>query len=1137
MRVCQATRIATMLIGGVRTASLLITVATFGQIAALPATAAAQTKLLRFPDIRGNEVVFCYGGDLWRASAKGGKATRVTAHPGQELFPKFSPDGKWIAFTGQYDGDEQVYVVSADGGVPKQLTYYPARGPLAPRWGYDNQVYGWTPDGRAVLFRSLRDADGGRVLTALYTVSIEGGLPTKLPMPTSGAGDFSPDGKKIVYSPLFRDFRTWKRYQGGWAQDLYVFDLASLDVRKIAPSKRTERDPMWIGGAIYFTSDRGGTLDLYMYDPTLDRVTQLTHHKPWDVRWASSDSQGQIVYELDGELHVYRVKSEKDRRIAITVGHDGLAMRPSRFSAEKDIEGFQLSPKGERALFVARGDVFTAPIEKGPTRNLTNSSTAHDRHARWSPDGAKIAFISDATGEDQIYLIDQDGLGKPDQLTEQFEGMLYAPEWSPDGRRLAFSDKEGKLYVLTIEDGSVVEVADEKRGLLLDYAWSPHGGHLAFSLRDASRFSSLYIWSLEQAELRRITGPYADESHPVWDPEGNYLFFLASREFAPQMSSVEWNYAGNRQVGVFALALRKDVADPFAPESDEVTVGEEDKAAKDDESDGSAETEEEDSDREKAKDHAEDPAKDRGDANEEDAPKHVAIDFDGLAERVIRVPLEAENRGELSAVKGMLLFVDRGARFYGRSSYAKPALKIFDVKKRKVSTLADDVAGYAVARDGSKVLLRQGSAYRLMDVKPDSKEKKDVSTKGLMVDRVPIEEWATIFEEVWRRYRDFFYVENMHGYDWKAIGERYRAWLPHVAHRSDLNYVIGEMIAELNVGHAYVQGGDYTIPERPKVALPGARFELDPKAGRYRIAEILRGENEEPKYRAPLREVGVDVSEGEYVLAIDGEELRGNDNPYRLLQHKTDPVTLTVNGRPESKDAREVTFRPIFDEESLLYRAWVQENLEKVTQATGGRVGYLHVPDMGGDGIYEFIKWFYPQIRQEGLIVDVRSNGGGNVSQWIIERLDSKLLGTRFGSTSDDPGTYPETVFHGHMVCILNQTSASDGDIFPYRFRQAGLGPLIGMRSWGGVVGISGRGPLLDGGQVYVPLSATNGPDGKWIIEGHGVDPDIEVENDPKSVIQGRDAQLDRAIEEVLERMKKNPKRLPDRPADPVKTR
>jgi len=1078
-------------------------------------TSRAQTKMLRFPDIHSHQVVFSYGGDLWRASAEGGLATRLTAHPGQELFAKFSPDGKWIAFTGQYDGDEQVYVMPAAGGAPKQLTYYPARGPLAPRFGCDNQVYGWTPDGKFVLFRSLRDADGGRVETALYQVSSKGGLPTKLPMPTAGAGDFSPDATKIVYSPLFRDFRTWKRYEGGWAQDLYIFDLESHDARLVAHSNRTERDPMWIGNTICFVSDRDGTLNLYACDSATEQTKQLTHHKTWDVRWASSDNRSKIVYELDGELQVFDMKSGRDRRISITVPHDGLAMRPSRYSAEKNIEDFELSPKGKRALFVARGDVFTVPIEKGPTRNLTNSSNAHDKWARWSPDGAKIAFVSDASGEEQIYLVEQDGSGQPQQLTSRLAAMLYAPEWSPDGRRLAFSDKDGKLYVLTISDRQLVEIADEKHGRVFDYQWSPCGGHLAFSLTDANDFSSIYIWTAADGRRRRITGKYADEYGPVWDPEGNYLFYLAAREYAPQISTVEWNYAGNRQVGIFALALRKDVANPFAPESDEVTVDQQEDKADEKKPDGTKH--------------------DKTDADKTDQP--VKIHFKGLAQRVIRVPITPDNLSGLRAAKGYLLYVTRGARFYGRKSYAKPTLQLFDISQRKASTLAEDVSGYALSADGSKVLVRQGDAYNLYDVKPNAEGKKRVSTKDLMVDRVPKQEWAQIFDEVWRRYRDFFYVRNMHGYDWKAIGNRYRALVPHVAHRSDLNYLLGEMVAELNVGHAYIQGGDYEIPDRPKVALPGARFELDPKAGRYRIAKIFKGENHEPKYRSPLAEVGVRVAVGDYVLAIDGTELKPNDNPYRLLRHKTDPVTLTVNSKPTNQGARNVTYNPIASEQSLLYLDWVKGNLAKVTKATKGRVGYLHLPDMSDDGIYEFIKWFYPQLRKQGLIIDVRSNGGGNVSQWIIERLDTKLLGTRFGSTRDDATTYPDTVFFGHMVCLLNETSASDGDIFPYRFREAGLGPLIGKRSWGGVVGISSRGPLIDGGTVYVPLMGTNSPTGQWVIEGHGVDPDIEVENDPKAVIEGRDPQLERAIAEVMKRIKADPRKLPKRPPDPVKTK
>jgi len=1079
--------------------------------------AAAQTRLLRFPDISGDRIAFCYAGDLWTAPSDGGTAARLTTHPGLELFPRFSPDGKWIAFTGQYEGDEQVYVMPAQGGEPRQLTFYPARGPLAPRHGYDNQVYGWTPDGTAVLFKSWRDADGVRSEGALYTVPAAGGAATALPMPTAGAGDFSPDGARIVYSPLFSDFRTWKRYSGGWAPDLYLFDLASHDATLIAHSDRAERDPMWIGDAVYFSSDRDGTLNLFRYDIPTRAVTQLTRSTVADVRWPSSDNRGRIVYELGGVLHVFDVKTAADTELAVFVPDDGVHRRPSRVSAEKQIEDFELSPKGERALFVARGDVFTLPIEKGPARNLTHSSGAHDKWARWSPDGRRIAFVSDKTGEEEIYVVDQAG-GEPEAVTQGGSAMRYAPTWSADGTQLAFSDKDGKLYVVTLASRKLVEVADDPRGQVRDYSWSPQGAYLAFSLADLNGSRSIHIWSGLDGKTRRITDDLWDEQAPAWDPDGEFLYYLSDREFTPQISRIEWNFAGNRQTGIFALTLKSDGPGPFPPQSDEVGSGEEKPAEKP----ASAE---------KPSDAGKEVAK-------TDKPaRPFRIDFEGLAQRVTRAPIEPDNFDGVVALKGQLLFVRRGAPFYGRDPEPKPGLFLYSIKDRKESSLATDISGLAVSADGSKALVKQDQAYNLYEVKPDAKDKKTVSLQGLQVDRVPAEEWREVFDEVWRRYRDFFYVKNMHGYDWKALGERYRALLPYVGHRSDLNYVLGELVAELNVGHAYIEGGDWQAPERPKVGLPGARFELDRSAGRYRIARIFKGSNEEDRYRSPLTEVGVDAKAGDYVLEIDGVDLKANDDPYRLLRHKTDLVTLTLNTRPVLAGSRKTSYRPIQSEEALLYFAQVEENRERVSKLTNGRVGYLHVPDMGPSGGYEFLKWFYPQIRKEGLVVDVRSNGGGNISPWLIERLDTRLLGTGFSRMDDYAETYPQTVFHGPMVCLLNETSASDGDIFPYMFRQAGLGPLIGKRSWGGVVGIDDHGPLVDGGNVYVPEGGSNDLDGNWVIEGHGVDPDIVVENDPKSVIEGHDPQLERGVAEVLKAMDAKPMKLPARPADPVKTK
>lgn len=1102
-----------------RSAIALLTLVAAAALAAGPAAqpASAQTKLLRFPDIHGDQVAFVYAGDIWTAPADGGRATRLTAHPGLELFPKFSPDGEWIAFTGQYDGDEQVYVIPTAGGEPKQLTYYPAAGPLPPRWGFDNQVYGWSPDGSEVLFRSMRYG-WDLTDTQLFLADVDGGLPEPLPMPISGAGDLSPDGAQVAYSPLIRDFRSWKRYQGGWAQDLWIFDLESHDARQITDHPRTDRDPMWIGDRVFFSSDRSGTLNLYVHDLESGATEQLTESTRWDVRWPSTDHQSRIVYELGGELQVYDVATGESTPAPIEVPTDALPTRPSRISVGDDIEGVELAPEGKRALFVARGDVFTVPIEHGPVRNLTRSSDAHDRLAVWSPDGARIAFVSDETGEEQLYVIDQDGSGEPQQLTEGLRARLYAPRWSPDSSKIALSDQTGKLYVVDAATGETTEIADNPAGFLTDHAWAPDSAHLAFSMGGANGFNSLYVWSADDGQVRRITDEIFNEYGPSWSPKGDYLFYLSDRSFAPQIGSFEWNYVADRETGIFALALRDDVEPLLPPRSDEVEVDKDDEAK----DDGEAETDEDG---------------DEGEKKEDDGPEPVEIDWDGLAQRVVRIPVSPENYFGVQALDGRLLYIQGPAFFYGRAPASQPTVQIFSFEEREAKDLVAGIQGGAVSPDGSKIIVQQGGSYKLYDTKPGG-EPKPVSTSDLEVFRDPEAEWAQIFDEVWRRYRDFFYVENMHGYDWEALRDQYRPLLEHVGHRSDLNYLISEMIAELVVSHAYIAGGDYQTPDRPDVALPGARFELDPEADRYRIGEILEGQNEEEKYRSPLEEIGVELSEGDYVLAIDGEELTGSDNPYRMLRYKADrPVELTVNSTSSMDGSRKVAYEPITDEDDLIYLEWITDNRQKVEEATDGRVGYIHVPDMGANGIWEFIKHYYGQLRKDGLIIDVRNNGGGNVSGMLIERLRRELLSVGYSRNTEFPDTYPGgAVFHGHLVCLINEVSASDGDIFPAMFREAGLGPLIGKRTWGGVIGISGRGPLIDGGQVFVPEFGFVSKDGDWSLENRGVVPDIEVDNDPESVIEGRDPQLQKGIEVIMEKIRENPKEIPERPAPPVKT-
>ncbi len=1097
----------------------------------------AQTKLLRFPDVYNDRVVFTYASDLWTVSTSGGMATRLTAHPGMEVFAKYSPDGKYIAFTGQYDGDEQVYVIPSTGGVPKQLTFYPAKGPLTQRWGYDNQVMGWSTDGKSIIFRSQRDS-WTLPESKLYSVSINGGSAIALPMPEAGSGDYSPDGKKMVYSPRTRDFRSEKRYSGGQANTLYIYDMSSNDAKKISEGERACRDEMWIGDKIYFNSDKDGKFNLYTYDIASGKTDQVTFFKDWDVRWPSSDEQNQIVYERNGELEILNTQNKQSQKLNITVPDDGLYKRPHTLNVTDYIQGTALSPKGERVLIEARGDIFSVPAEKGTTRNLTHSSDAHDKLPRWSPDGSQVAFISDKSGEEEVWTVAQDGMSAPQQITSGSHAQHYAPEWSSDGKKIAYSDKDGKVYILTISTKKVEQIVDAPNGQVTDYEWSPKGNYLAFSFAGANNFYSVYIYDVNNNKLHQVTDSMFNSYNPTFDPSGDYLYYLSDREFAPLISSVEFNYAGNRSTMLYAMALRKDVKNPFPMESDEVTVTPETETSKLEPQTTKPQDEKEIKKVNGKVDSSKIiPAQNKANTV---SSKPETIDFDGINNRVTRVPLAANNYGGLSAKTGYLVYIVGTPFYYGRDAETQPSVRIYSIKDRKESTMAENAGGYSLSRDGSKLLavsFDPSIKINLLDAIPGGdKNSKTVSTAGLVTEVNPEQEWAQIFNEVWRRYRDWFYVPNMHGYDWVKIRDEYKTWLPYVAHRADLNYVISEMISELVIQHAYIAGGDFDMPARPKVALPGARFEVDASSNRYRISKIFEGENEEDIYRSPLTETGVNAKVGDYILQINGEDVTADKDIYSYLRNKANgPVMLLVNSSPKLEGARTVTYKPVTDEGNLIYLDWVDGNRKKVAELSNGTVGYIHIPDMGANGIREFIKWYYPQLNKEGMVVDVRANGGGNVSRMLIERLSRKILAVTYSRTSENPSTYPDGAFGGVMDAILDENSASDGDIFPYMFRQAGLGPLIGKRSWGGVVGITSHGDLIDGGQVNVPEFGLVDMQGKWTIEGHGVDPDIEVENDPKSVIAGHDPQLERAVDEIMKKIN-NAVKLPARPTAPVKT-
>ncbi len=1061
------------------------------------ASHAAATKLLRFPDVWRDRIVFSYAGDLWTVGTRGGTATRLTSNPGLELFGKFSPDGRFIAFTGQYGGDEQVYVIPSSGGSPKQLTFYPAPGPLAERWGYDNQVYGWTPDGAAVLFRSARD---GYMLTdsKLYTVPMIGGAATALPMPVSGAGHFSPDGKKIVYSPLWRDFRSEKRYQGGWANDLYIFDLTHPALLQVTDDPRTDRDPMWIGGAVYFNSDRTGVFNLFRYDVATRQTKQLTHYRDWDVRWPSADADGQIVYESDGELHIYDTRDDQDRAVSIVVPADATTTRPQAVNAADNIESLAVSPGGERVGIVARGDLFSIPVEHGVSRNLTRSSSAHDRELAWSTDGKRLAFVSDRSGEEEIYVQAQDGNDPAVQLTSGSTTRYYAPRWSGDDKRIAFSDNTSRLFVIDVASKRRVTVARDPAELPQDYRWSPDGRFLSYSLDEPNGFSGVFVWSAADEKSRRITPPLFNAHTPAWAPNGELLYFLSEREYQPLLSTIEFDFATDRQTGIFAVTLRKDAKNPFGIRDDEPG---DDKHAADEDADGDKHTDE---------DKGAGGGKRRG-KHKEKAKVPIKIEFEGIERRAIRVPLEADNLSNLEIGDESLLYQRSGPSYYGRESGVKASVMAYSIKDREAKPVAEDVTAWSATADGKHVLAQLSSKeIKYFEVgtasKGQSDDAKTVSLAGLVTTRIPAAEWREMSADVWRRYRDYFYVENMHGYDWQKLREKYQPLLDFVGSRADLNYVIAEMISELTVQHAYIEGGDLGLPKRSFVALPGARFELDAASDRYRIAKIFAGENEEERYRSPLTEVGVDVHVGDYVLAINGRELKAGTDPYELLQAAPNQaVEWRVSAGADGRAARTIRYQPLSSENNLLYLAWVTENRARVDRLSQGRVGYIHLPDMGEAGIREFIKWWYPQVRKEGLVVDVRDNGGGNISQLLIERLARTLRGTSFGRNQQTADTYPRVVQPGPKVALINEDTTEHG-------------------------------PLLDGGTVFVPEFGTADENGRWIIEGHGVDPDIVVEQDPVEVLKGHDPQLERGVQELMKLLPATPAGLPQRAAPPVKT-
>jgi len=1067
--------------------------------AAASAQAADETRLLRFPDIHENQIVFSYAGNLYSVSVNGGTARRLTSHEGYEVFPRYSPDGRWIAFTGQYDGNTEVYRIPAGGGEPERMTFTPTLGrdDIADRMGPNNIVIGWTPDGEQVLFRS-RKREFNSFKGHLYLTHPEGDIAEQLPLPRGGFASYSPDGSKLAYNRIFREFRTWKRYRGGMADDIWVYDFETKETVRITDTPAQDIIPMWHGDRIYFISDReeSGRMNLYVYDLQSEETRKLTNFTDFDIKFASI-GQRHIVFENGGYIYRFNLATEEYQRVPIRVRDDRLTGRGGLTDATDFIHSIDVAPDGNRALFGARGDIFTVPARSGITRNLTRTPGVHDRNPVWSPDGRHIAFISDKSGEDEIYVIPQDGSGEPRQVTTGADTYKYRIVWSPDSEKILWADKKLRLNMLDVASGDITVVRQAEAWEMSQYTWSPDSRWIAYTLPEVETMSRIWIYSVENEEHFKVTDGWYSASHPEFSRDGKYLFFVSNRDFNPIYSQTEWNHAYADMQRIYFVTLRADLKSPFKPKNDEVQIG-----------DGEEEDE----------------------GNDEDASDRIQIDTEGLSNRIIDLPVSASNYGNLQSVGSRIYYQRNGL------SDQQTILLYYDLDDEKEQTIGA-YNSYRISHDGKKVMLARGSTYAIVDLpgqETDPDPALDLSNMKVRLDRT--KEWVQIFNESWRQMRDFLYAPNMHGVDWEAVRENYRPLVDHVAHRNDLTYVIGEMIGELNVGHAYVGGGDRPQPERIQMGRLGAELARDTDSGFYRIERILKGENWVDSRRSPLTEVGVGVTEGMYIIRVNGLLTSEMTNIYESLVDKAGkPVVLSVNEQPEVAGARVVVVTPIADEADLYYYNWVQDNIRKVTEASEGRVGYLHIPDMGPGGLNEFVKHFYPQLRKDALIIDVRGNGGGNVSPMIIERLRRELAMIDKARNAV-PTPDPSAMMLGPMVTLIDPFSASDGDLFPYRFRKHGLGKLIGQRTWGGVVGIRQSLPFVDGGFLNRPEFASYDTEGmEWIIEGHGVEPDIPVDNDPAKEYAGIDEQLNAAVEHLLELLDEIDVELPDPPDYPIK--
>ena len=1077
-----------------------------------PAAALEECRLLRQPDIQGDRIVFVYGGDLWTVARSGGVANRLTTHDGQEVFPKFSPDGGTIAFTGEYDGNADAFTVPATGGEPQRLTFHP---------GVD-QVAEWYPDGKSILLRSRRASPIQRI-DRFLKVPAAGGFEETLPLQTAGYASLSADGKQIAFVMPAYDNRTWKRYRGGNAADLWVYDFVKNTSERITDWEGPDEWPMWHDHTIYYCSDQSGhTANIWAYDLTTKARRQVTNFTEYDVKWPSIGSDA-IVFENGGYLYVMDLPGEKPQKIQVLVPDDKPATRAEYRDVSNWVGGWDLSPSAKRAVIEARGEIFTVPAEKGDVRNLTGTAGARERDPAWSPDGKWIAFLSDQTGEYEIHVIGGDGKAPDRQVTRGGHTFRFAPRWSRDSKKLAFADKTRRLWWCDVASGQTHEVDKSDEAEILDFAWSSDSRWLAYARQEANGFRRILIHSLDAGRSTPVSSGMTDDFGPAFDSGGRYLYFISQRTVDLPTFAFEYAFPFAETNKIYAVSLSDTALSPVSPQSDEESgeSGGEKGKGKGGEGKG------------------DDKGKGGEAKDEKKADTPIRVDLPGIGGRIAELPVPAGRYSGITAIGGSVLYLALDPPdVQNDNDRGHASLHTYDLEKREDKVVLSGIdAGYAASKDGSKVLYRAKDDFGIVDAKPGQKTGDGKLSLRLMATVDPRQEWMQMFNEAWRLERDFYYDPAMGGLDWNAVGERYRQLVPHVAHRSDLNYILGELIGELSTSHTYVGGGDVPQPQRVGIGLLGVDWALDARSGLYRFEKIYRSRDWNGPVHAPLGEPGINVREGDLLLAVNGRAVRAPENVFEAFTGTVDRITsITVGAAAGDPKARTYTVKPIGSDASLRYTTWVDANREKVAKATGGKIAYIHVPNTSTWGVQEFTKQYYPQTDRQGIIVDERWNGGGFIPDFFVERL--RRVTWSYWSTRDgNDFRTPQTAIDGPKCILANHHAGSGGDCFPYYFRLAGLGPIIGTRTWGGLVGISHSLPLVDGGSVTMPdFGFWDAKSGEWQVENHGVDPDIEVENTPDSMVSGRDLQLERAIQYCLDELKSHPPVKPPRPKYKVRS-